>query len=91
MRSGLEAGCYFSVNPAMLKSDRGRALIMDIPRDRLLTETDGPFVKSHGRPATPTDVQQVVEGLAALWGVEPDEAAGAIIHNFRKVIEAHAL
>lgn len=35
-------GCYFSVNPAMLASKRGRAYVRQIPPERLLLETDLP-------------------------------------------------
>ena len=39
----LNQGYYFSVNEAMLLSNKGRDIISIIPRDRLLTETDAPF------------------------------------------------
>lgn len=39
----IELGCWFSVGPAMLVGERGRSLISRMPRDRILTETDGPF------------------------------------------------
>ncbi len=42
-------GCHFSVNPAMLAAKRGRAYVRQIPRDRLLLETDLP---DEGAPAT---------------------------------------
>ena len=38
----LSAGIYFSVNAAMLRSQKGARLLRAIPRDRVLTETDGP-------------------------------------------------
>ena len=43
-------GCWFSVGPAMVRSQRGRDLISNMPRDRLLTETDGPFGTLEQRP-----------------------------------------
>lgn len=41
----LSLGHYCSINPAMLRSTRGRAIVERLPRDRVLTETDGPFVQ----------------------------------------------
>ena len=38
-------GCWFSVGPAMLRSAKGRELTSRLPRGRILTESDGPFVK----------------------------------------------
>lgn len=39
----LDLGCYFSVNQAMTKTERGTQILNVIPVNRLLTETDGPF------------------------------------------------
>jgi TatD DNase family protein len=87
LRAGLDAGCYFSVNPAMIKSERGRSLILEIPRTRLLTESDGPFVEVESRGAIPSDVLIAVEGIAQLWRVEPTEAATTILTNFRTLVD----
>ncbi len=38
----LRAGCYFSINPRMFATKRGRAYARSIPSDRLLLETDEP-------------------------------------------------
>lgn len=39
----IEKGYYFSVNSTMLASKKSQNLLLDIPRDRLLIETDAPF------------------------------------------------
>lgn len=64
----VDLGCWFSVGPAMLNGDKGRALVSKMPRDRILTETDGPFAQIDGRSALPWDVERAVTGLAELWG-----------------------
>lgn len=86
LRLALAAGCYFSVNPAMLKSDRGLKLVQEIPRNRVLTETDGPFVDIDGRKAVPGDAIHAVAGLAALWNVELEEAGEQILATLRDVV-----
>ena len=50
------AGCYFSINSQMLQSKQGSDLVKDLPDDRLLTETDGPFTKFANRYSKPSDV-----------------------------------
>lgn len=65
-RRAVDLGCYFSVNEGMLASDKGRALISGLPLDRLLTETDGPFLQIENRAARPTDVTRCVGRLAEL-------------------------
>lgn len=69
-RRAAKAGCYFSVNAAMLKTDRGRALIKDIPSDRLLTETDSPFMSIDSRKSSPLDSIDILTDLAGLLGAE---------------------
>jgi len=63
-------GFYFSVNPAMFTSMAGRKIVQQMPRDRVLLETDGPFVSISGRPARPRDVGIVVSDLAKFWRVD---------------------
>lgn len=87
LRRALDAGCYFSVNPAMVISERGRSLVAQIPRQRVLTESDGPFAKFNGRPATPADMLSVVEAIANIWGVPVEQAAGEIYGNFTGLLD----
>lgn len=44
MERAIEIGCYFSVNPRMLETKSGVEVIKKIPYDRMLLETDAPFV-----------------------------------------------
>lgn len=80
-----EAGLFFSVNLAMLASARGTRTVAALPRDRVLTETDAPFVKAPGVRGDATDVSRVVEGLARTWRVPRDEAAGIVFANMAAV------
>ncbi len=64
----IDLGCWFSVGPAMLRSERGRKLAARMPRDRLLTESDGPFAQIEGRSAWPWEAGNAVSELAVLWG-----------------------
>jgi TatD DNase family protein len=77
----LAAGLWFSVNPAMTRSSRGRALIGRLPRDRVLCETDGPYCKAQGREATPSDVRLVVRDLAGTWECTVEDATQLIVRN----------
>ncbi|WP_216725699.1 TatD family hydrolase [Streptomyces sp. CNQ-509] len=52
----LAAGLWFSINPAMTASAKGRTLIDAVPADRILLETDGPFARQGRRPARPADL-----------------------------------
>jgi TatD DNase family protein len=86
LQEAIAAGFHFSANSAMLASEKGRKLLARIPRDRLLTESDGPFIKVHGKAARPKDIRQLVSGLAELFGISKEEMAETIYDNFRKIL-----
>lgn len=74
-------GCYFSVNGEMLRSPKHRQMVMNLPLDRILTETDGPFVEHDGRPVKPMDVNRTVAELADLRGLTVEAMAQTVIQN----------
>jgi TatD DNase family protein len=86
MKRALEFGCYFSINAAMLTNERLLPMIQAIPLDRLLTETDGPFTQTCGRPTMPSDVALVFEGLAKIYGLPPVQMAKKIRGNLRILV-----
>lgn len=49
----LAAGLYFSINPAMLRTEKGRKVIAAVPRDRVLTESDCASGRRPARSSTP--------------------------------------
>ncbi|KYK44765.1 hydrolase TatD [Bradyrhizobium liaoningense] len=81
-------GCWFSVGPAMLHGEKGRKLAARMPRDRVLTETDGPFAMVDGRAAFPWDVDLALGTLGALWGVDKTSVQTTINDNFRRLIQS---
>jgi TatD DNase family protein len=80
-----ELGCWFSVGPAMLGSDKGRKLAVEMPRERVLTETDGPFAKIGERPAFPWDSVSAELALAGLWGESLDGVRLTLNENLRRL------
>jgi TatD DNase family protein len=85
-RRAAELGCYFSVNREMLRSPRHRALVSGLPINRLLTETDGPFVMHNGRALRPYDVAATVEELAVARGLPTDILARQIVRNLATLV-----
>lgn len=83
---GAALGCWFSVNSAMTRSTRGRALLDSLPRDRILLETDGPYVDSHNRPFEPSAIRRTVDDLAAIWRVDRAEVFDSVVRNQRKLL-----
>jgi TatD DNase family protein len=86
LRRAVAMDCWFSVGPAMLSSDKGRALAAAMPPDRVLTESDGPFAQVNGRSVMPWDVGRAESELAEIWGVTHAAAAAQILTNFRVLV-----
>jgi TatD DNase family protein len=79
-------GCYFSVNAEMTRAHRGRELIGTLPRDRILTETDGPFTQVAGRPAEPSDAAAVAAAVGHSLGLSPEAMRDIILSNLRTLL-----
>ncbi len=88
LRRALSNGAYVSVNPAMVRSERSMALMAHVPKERVLTETDGPFVLVEDRPARPEDVGLAICGLGDLWGVNAEVARGVVYDNFARILRS---
>jgi TatD DNase family protein len=86
LKSAIAIDCWFSVGPAMLRSEKGKALAAQMPRGRVLTETDGPFARSGKRPLTPADARVAAAYLAALWSVTEEEAMAQIRRNLKDLL-----
>jgi len=83
----LSSGHYFSINPAMITSPNGQKIIAHLPPNRVLTETDAPFVKVGTRVSEPRDVELVENYLASLWGVSRLEVTRSVRENFMAIIK----
>ncbi|QDU59599.1 putative deoxyribonuclease YcfH [Planctomycetes bacterium Pan216] len=78
---------YCSVNSAMLTSKKGRSVLETVPRERILTETDGPYIKVGKRAVRPNDVREIVEGIAEAWNVSADDAEAQVSDNFMNLCQ----
>ena len=88
--AALDLGLYISVAGIVTfkTADALRETLRQVPLDRLLVETDSPYlapVPKRGKRNEPAFVVHVAEGLAANMGVAPDELARVTTANFHRV------
>jgi TatD DNase family protein len=88
LQQAVDLGCWFSIGPAMLAGEKGRALAARMPRERILTETDGPFAQLDGRAALPWDSEKAIMSLAELWGEPVPQVRAQISRNLRDLTKA---
>lgn len=86
----IDMGCWFSVGPAMLRGEKGRDLASRMPRDRVLTETDGPFAQIDGRSVWPWEAGMAVCELASLWGQPPAQVERQLSSNLKRLVHLPA-
>lgn len=85
-RRAVSLGCYFSVNAQMMRSERSRAIVEELPSDRLLTETDGPFTKTGNRPSQPSDVHLALSLIASARKTDPQEVSNVVHANLKTLV-----
>ena len=83
----IESGCWFSVGPAMLAGERGRRLTSRMPRERILTESDGPFARVDGVSLNPWDVGLAERALAEVWDVSKEKVSDVLRSNLKTLIK----
>jgi TatD DNase family protein len=82
----IKLGCWFSVGPAMLKGERGRALVARMPHERVLTESDGPFAQIDGASVLPWQVHLALDELSGLWSLPCETVDEMLLVNLRKLV-----
>ena len=83
----INAGHYLSINTAMIHSKNGQRIINRIPKHRLLTETDGPFIKVQGKAAMPANVEFIHRYLAEVWGASEKAVEAQAEENLIQCLE----
>lgn len=91
MRRAFDLGFYCGVTGPITfkKSDRERAIIGQAPLDRLLIETDAPFltpVPHRGRRNEPVYVRYVAEAIAQARGTPLEDIASATTQNASRLL-----
>lgn len=89
-RVGLELGLTISFSGVLTfkGSDDLRAIAATVPLDRLLVETDAPFlapVPHRGKRNEPAYVIETAKVLAAVKGIEPERLAAATTANVQRL------
>ena len=79
-------GYYFSINPYMTRSEKGKQIISKIPLNNILTETDGPFVKENGQTILPGNVASIIKSLSQIHDLSEEQIIKKINFNFKQLL-----
>jgi TatD DNase family protein len=78
----LDNGHFVSINTAMMRTSKWQTLVQSLPLSRILTETDGPFVKHGTQPSKPQDVIEVCRWLGGKFSQKIEDIVDQIKCNF---------
>jgi TatD DNase family protein len=89
-RRGVELGLYLSFSGILTfrRSDALREIARDVPLDRLLVETDAPYLAPtphRGRRNEPAYVAETAKVLASVRGLSAEDLAKATTDNFYRI------
>lgn len=85
-KRAIDLNCWFGVDGPLTykKAEALRNIVSTLPRDKVLLETDCPYLTPHpyrGKPNEPAMVPLINNQLAEIWGVSPDESAAITTSN----------
>ena len=91
MRTALDKGLFisFSGNVSYKGSDIIRESAKAVPRDRILYETDSPYlapIPMRGKPCRPEYTEYTLSFLAELRGEDREELKGNVLENLYSVL-----
>ena len=79
-----DAGFYLSIPTVVVRSDAFQRIVRALPLDRLLTETDAPYMgPDRGERNEPANVPRAVVAMAEVRGVSVETMRDAIRENCR--------
>ncbi len=78
---------YFSIPVAILNNSRFRKLVKKVSIDRLLTETDSPYLNPDKTRNVPWNVVKTIEKIAELKKMDPEEVRVKILNNTVKLFK----
>ncbi|WP_299452655.1 Qat anti-phage system TatD family nuclease QatD [uncultured Microscilla sp.] len=86
MEKALSYGFHFSINNAMTLSKKGKQIIERLPNDKMLTETDGPFIKNKQVPHSPLMIPSIVQNLSKIKDMPVENLRVLIYSNFKQIL-----
>lgn len=80
LRNIVNSGFFFSINSAMIRSDNGKKIIDELPKELVLTETDYPFIDN-------SNIHDVHMYLSNSWNCSLENVVQIIESNFQRIIQ----
>jgi TatD DNase family protein len=81
-----ELGFYFSIPTNIVKSQHFQKMVKELPKNRILTETDSPYLSPHeGKQNQPAYIKESIKVISKIWKIPKSKVEQQIEKNFKKV------
>ena len=80
----IELDCYFSINENMIRNVKKNKWLLEIPKEKILIESDGPFTKVNGKKYNPCLLAQQYENIARF--LDEPELVSLVYENFKRIL-----
>lgn len=85
MKEAVDRGFYISIATNICRSGHHQILAKNVPLERLLVETDSPFLSPRRGRNEPSFVLDSIRLISRLRGIEPQELARITAENTRRI------
>jgi TatD DNase family protein len=86
LNEAVERRCFFSINPIMTMSKKGKDLVSRLPKELVLPESDGPFTSRNGEPIMPWEAMDICSDLSSIWSMSIKDTKEQLILNFKSLL-----
>jgi len=87
-KKAVEYGYYFSIPTNIVRLEHFRTMIKELPKDRILTETDSPYLSPFpGEKNEPAFIHETIKEISKIWNLTEKEVEEVLWKNFTKVFD----
>ncbi len=85
----VDKNTYFSIPTNVVRSEHFQKMLTLIPKTRILTETDSPFLSPHKdvQENQPAFIQESIKIISKIWNISKQETEKQIEENFKWVFK----
>lgn len=84
----IKIGCYFSIPTNINHSEHFQKLVERIPQERVLTETDAPYLSPYkDKKNEPAFIKESIKVISKIWKKSKEETENQIEENFNRIFK----
>lgn len=86
VKKGIELGCYFSIPANIVRSEHFQKMVLEVPKEKILTETDSPYLPPFkDKKNEPFFISESIKTISEIWDFSEEEVEKQIEENFENL------